>query len=132
MGSRLKEPESKIQSAIMEWGGWQRGVQMFRINVIGVPLKDPVTGERRGFRKSSNAGMADIHLTVMVEGIPVSAWLEVKSAKGTQNENQLGFERMVTSFGSHYYIVRSIDDVQEVVFQLRSNTWEKIKSCVPF
>ncbi len=121
-----------IQASILEWGAWQRGVQMFRINVIGVPLIDPVTGKREGFRKSSNAGMADIHLTVMVEGIPVSAWLEVKALKAKQNENQLSFERMVTSFGSHYYIVRSIEDVQEVVFKLRSDTWEKIKSFVPF
>ena len=76
--------------------------------------------------------MADIHLTVMVEGIPVSAWLEVKALKAKQNENQLSFERMITSFGSHYYIVRSIEDVQEVVFKIKSDTWEKIKSFVPF
>jgi hypothetical protein len=126
LGSRLKEPESKIQSAILEWGAWQPYVQMFRINVIGVPLKDG------GYRPAANAGMADIHLTVMVEGIPVSAWLEVKAAKGKQTDNQLKFEKIVTSFGSHYYIVRSIEDVQEVVFQLRSKTWEKIKHSVPF
>ena len=119
MGSRLKEPESKIQAAIMEWGAWQPYVQMFRINVIGVPLKDG------GYRPAPNAGMADIHLTVMVEGIPVSAWLEVKAAKGEQTDNQL-------KFGSHYYIVRGIEDVQEVVSQLRSKTWEKIKTSVPF
>jgi len=123
----LKIPESKIQSAILEWGAWQPYVQMFRINVIGVPLKD-----KKGWRPAPNAGMADIHLTVMVEGIPVSAWLEVKAPKAKQNNNQLKFEKIVTAFGSHYYIVRSIEDVQEVVFQLRSKTWEQIKTSVPF
>ena len=115
-----------IQASILEWGAWQPHVQMFRINVIGVPLKDG------GYRPAPNAGMADIHLTVMVEGIPVSAWLEVKAARGKQTDNQLKFEKIVTEFGSHYYIVRSIEDVQEVVFQLRSKTWEQIKTSVPF
>ena len=94
---------------------------MFRINVIGVPLKDG------GFRPSSNVGMADIHMSVMTEGINIGVWLEVKQKGKYQSKTQKVFEKRGKEQNGWYFIVRSIEDVQEVVRIIRDDTWKKIK-----
>ena len=77
MRSNLLNPsEGQIQASILSWGEWQEGVQMFRINVIGVPMKDG------RFRPSTNVGMADIHMSVMTEGISIGVWLEAQIVTG--------------------------------------------------
>jgi hypothetical protein len=117
----LNPSEGQIQASILSWGQWQNGVQMFRINVIGVPLKDG------GFRPSSNVGMADIHMSVMTEGINIGVWLEVKQKGKHQSKTQKVFEKRVKEQNGWYFIVRSIEDVQEVVRIIRDDTWKKIK-----
>jgi hypothetical protein len=94
---------------------------MFRINVIGVPMKD---GK---FRPSTNVGMADIHMSVMTEGISIGVWLEVKRKGKYQSRTQKEFEKRVLEQNGWYFIVRSIEDVQEVVRIIRDDTWKKIK-----
>ena len=122
MRSNLLNPsEGQIQASILSWGQWQNGVQMFRINVIGVQMKD---GK---FRPSTNVGMADIHMSVMTEGISIGVWLEVKKKGKYQSRTQKEFEKKVKSTDGWYFIVRSIEDVQEVVRIIRDDTWKKIK-----
>jgi hypothetical protein len=122
MRSNLLNPsEGQVQASILSWGDWQEGVQMFRINVIGVPMKD---GK---FRPSSNVGMADIHMSVMTEGINIGVWLEVKRKGKYQSRTQKEFEKRVKEQNGWYFIVRSIEDVQEVVRIIRDDTWKKIK-----
>jgi len=116
----LTASEANIQQSIMSWGAWQEGVSMFRINVIGVPL-----GDGR-FRPSPNSGMADIHATVFTEGISVGVWLEVKKPGGKQSSTQKEFERKVKEQKGWYFIVRSIEDVQQVITTIRHDTWKKI------
>jgi len=94
---------------------------MFRINVIGVPMKDG------RFRPSTNVGMADIHMSVMTEGISIGVWLEVKRKGKYQSKTQKEFEKKVKSTDGWYFIVRSIEDVQQVVRIIRDDTWKKIK-----
>ena len=94
---------------------------MFRINVIGVPMKDG------RFRPSTNVGMADIHMSVMTEGISIGVWLEVKRKGKYQSRTQKEFEKRVKEQNGWYFIVRSIEDVQEVVRIIRDDTWKKIK-----
>ena len=120
MPSLLNPSESQIQASILSWGDWQEGVQMFRINVIGVPMGD------NKFRPSPNVGMADIHMTVRTEGISVGVWLEVKRKGKHQSKTQKDFERRVKEQNGWYFIVRSIEDVQEVVRIIRDDTWKKI------
>jgi hypothetical protein len=120
----LNPSESQIQASILSWGDWQEGVQMFRINVIGVPMGD------NKFRPSTNVGMADIHMTVRTEGISVGVWLEVKRKGKHQSKTQKDFERRVKEQSGWYFIVRSIEDVQEVVRIIRDDTWKKMRSCV--
>ena len=116
----MKETEAQIQKAIMQWGQYKK-VLMHRINVIGTPLhKDGLTV----YRPSTKKGMADIHATLIVEGIPVSVWLEVKTKKGKLSANQKAFQESIEAAGGFYYVVRSIDDVNIALQQTRLIVWE--------
>ena len=118
------ESEAKIQKAILEWGKYQEGTQLFRMNVIGIPIP----GKPGKYRPSKNAGMADIFCQLMVAGIPVSCWLEVKTKTGRQTKIQKLFEGSV----SNYYIVRSIDEAEAALSDVRKKTMEKISEYLPF
>ena len=124
----MKETEAQIQKAILQWGGYKR-ILMHRINVIATPLhKDGLTV----YRHSTNKGMADIHATVMVDKIPVSVWLEVKGKKGKLSPNQLLFKDAVEAAGGFYFLVRSIEDVELALADVRQQIIRKIKNFVPF
>ena len=116
----MKETEAQIQKAIMQWGQYKK-VLMHRINVIGTPLhKDGLTV----YRPSTNKGMADIHATIIVEGIPVSVWLEVKTKKVKLSANQKAFQESIEAAGGFYYVVKSIDDVELAIRQTMLDVWE--------
>ena len=124
----MTETEAQIQKAIMQWGQYKK-VLMHRINVIGTPLhKDGLTV----YRPSTNKGMADIHATVLVEGIPVSVWLEVKTKRGKLSANQKAFQESVEAAGGFYYVVRSIDDVDLAIQQTRLDVFTKMSTAIPF
>ena len=124
----VKETEAQIQKAIMQWGQYKK-VLMHRINVIGTPLhKDGLTV----YRPSTNKGMADIHATLIVEGIPVSVWLEVKTKKGKLSANQKAFQESIEAAGGFYYMVRSIDDVDLAIQQTRLDVFTKMSAAIPF
>tara|TARA_R110002020_G_scaffold293187_1_gene508609 strand:+ start:176 stop:559 length:384 start_codon:yes stop_codon:yes gene_type:complete len=122
----ISSTEAQIQYAIQRWALWKQDIQIWRINVIGVPLK------KGGYRPSTNPGMADLHLTLWVEGIPISAWLEVKRARAYQNKNQKKFETQIKDHGGFYFVVRSIDDVEDALKIMREETWKKIRDSTPF
>ena len=113
---RLKESESSIQKAILEWGAYQEGVSMFRMNVIGTPLPDG------GFRPSPQRGVADLYCQLMVSGIPVGVWLEVKSKTGRLSKHQKEFEKLVPL----YYVCRSIEDAAAAIDDARKQIMEKL------
>ena len=120
--------EAQIQKSILQWAAVKR-ILMFRINVIGTPLhKKGVTV----YRPSTNKGMADIHATVMVNKIPVSVWLEVKTKKGRISANQKAFKDSVEAAGGFYYVVRSIEDVMLVMKEVRQKTMQQIREFLPF
>ncbi len=124
----VKETEAQIQKAILQWGGYKR-ILMHRINVIGTPLhKNGLTV----YRPSTNKGMADIHATVVVGNIPVSVWLEVKTKKGKLSPNQKAFQESIEAAGGFYYVVRSIEDVEFALAEVRQRTMQNIKDFVPF
>ena len=124
----MKETEAQIQKAILQWGQYKK-VLMHRINVIGTPLhKDGLTV----YRPSTNKGMADIHATLIVEGIPVSVWLEVKTKKGKLSANQKAFQESIEAAGGYYYVVRSIDDVDLAIQQTRLDVFTKMSTAIPF
>ena len=124
----VKETEAQIQKAILQWGGYKR-ILMHRINVIGTPLHK---AGKTIYRPSTNKGMADIHATLLVGDIPVSVWLEVKTAKGRISDNQKIFRDTVTAAGGFYYVVRSIDDVETALRDVTQRTIQNIKHFIPF
>ena len=124
----MKETEAQIQKAILQWGQYKK-VLMHRINVIGTPLhKDGLTV----YRPSTNKGMADIHATVMVDKIPVSVWLEVKTKRGKLSVNQKLFQFSIEAAGGFYFLVRSIEDVELALAEVRQKTIQNIKEFLPF
>jgi len=125
---KVKETEAQIQKAILQWGGYKR-ILMHRINVIGTPLHK---AGKTIYRPSTNRGMADIHATVLVEGIPVSVWLEVKTKKGRISDNQKAFQESIEAAGGFYYVVRSIDDVDLAIQQTRLDVFTKMSAAIPF
>tara|TARA_R100001594_G_scaffold47145_2_gene80101 strand:+ start:380 stop:766 length:387 start_codon:yes stop_codon:yes gene_type:complete len=123
----MKETEAGIQKGILQWGMFKR-ITMHRINVIGTPL---LKGGRTIYRPSKNKGMADIHATLIVGGIPVSVWLEVKTKKGRLSENQKAFAAVIEDIGGFYYVVRSILDVELALAEVRQKTLRNIKLYIP-
>jgi len=53
------------------------------------------------------AGVAD--LCIMLMG-GRTAWLELKTAKGTQRQAQINFQIICTTLGHPYYLVRTLED----------------------
>ena len=114
----LKETEAGIQKAILQYGAITKGIEMFRMNVMGIPIH----GQPGKFRPAAEKGIADIYVQLMVWGIPVSCWLEVKAKKGRQQASQKEFEQRV----ENYYVVRSVDDAAAAIHDVRKKTTERI------
>ena len=125
----MKETEAQIQKTILQWAALYNRILMHRINVIGTPLHK---AGKTIYRPSTNKGMADIHATVMVNKIPVSVWLEVKTKKGRISANQKAFKDSVEAAGGFYYVVRSIEDVMLVMKEVRQKTMQQIREFLPF
>ena len=116
----LKETEAGIQKAILQYGAITEGVSMFRMNVMGIPIH----GQPGKYRPAAEKGIADIYVQLMVWGIPVSCWLEVKAKKGKQQASQKEFEQRV----ENYYVVRSVDDAVAAINECRRQTMSRIKN----
>jgi len=114
----LKETEAGIQKAILQWGAYTEGVSMFRMNVIGIPIH----GKPGKFRPAAEKGIADIYVQLMVWGIPVSCWLEVKAGKEKQRASQKEFEKRV----ENYYLVRSVEDAAAAILQVRMKVLDRL------
>ena len=114
----LIETEAGIQKAILQWGAYTEGVSMFRMNVMGIPIH----GQPGKYRPAAEKGIADIYVQLMVWGIPVSCWLEVKARKGKQQASQKEFEKRV----KNYYLVRSVEDAAAAILQVRMKVLDRL------
>lgn len=79
------------------------------------------TGRRAGVTFGS-VGLADILCTpdgnCSDEGccyVPLLVWLEVKGKNGKQSEAQKDFEFEVFNSGHKYFVVRSVEDVEQAL-----------------
>ena len=66
------------------------------------------------FIQSSNKGFADLH--GIYQGRAV--YIETKQANETQLKSQRAFEQWVKNGGGYYFIVRSFDDMLEIISRL--------------
>jgi len=122
MGVVLKgliETEAGIQKAILQWGAYTEGISMFRMNVMGIPIH----GKPGKFRPAAEKGIADIYVQVMVEGIAVSGWLEVKRKRGKQQASQIEFAQRV----ENYFVVTSPEEAAIAIAKIKIETKLKIK-----
>lgn len=115
--------ESQIQRAILEYLA-ATGVLAFRMNT------GAMAGEYNGktrFMRFGVVGMADI-LAFPVDYLSqedgryfrftIPLWLEVKTATGKQSEYQKSFQVQVEAQGHRYAVVRSVDDVIQLLGSL--------------
>ncbi|KKM07923.1 hypothetical protein LCGC14_1729110 [marine sediment metagenome] len=78
-----------------------------------------VRGETRRRIKGAKKGTSDFFVIQGGEGahelLTFVTFVEVKSSKGKQSPDQLEFEEMITKYHCRYAVVRSVDELQEVL-----------------
>ncbi len=117
--------EKEIENSIFEWLERQEGVLAFKVNTQGV-----YDVNRKTFRKTGKnviKGTSDIVLSINVMGIPVYASLEVKSRTGRQSDDQKLFEQRLKAVGSFYFVVRSIEDAQKALIEVKYQVIKKLQ-----
>ena len=98
--------EHNIQNAIRLWCG-EHDILCFRCNVGRVLMADG------GF---FDTGLPNGFSDLIILYNHTIYFCECKTTKGKQRDDQLKFQRMVEARGYTYFIARSIDDVNNVLF----------------
>ena len=102
----LKIKESDIENAVIQyltysgWYCWKNLDQPLFANGSYIKLR---TGQIRGISD----------LVAIKKGFVI--WLEVKTLKGRLSKFQKIFRDNIINAGGEYFIVRSIDDVKEII-----------------
>lgn len=104
--------ESKIQSGIIDYLNiLEKQGRLFFHRSNNNPVYDPVGKKFRSLAKGQKKGFPDI--VVLADKRFIG--LEVKSEKGYQTKEQKEIEKSFLKQGFEYYVVRSIDDVKNVL-----------------
>lgn len=129
----VKISEAQLQSAIIDYLQVleNQGKLMFE-RTNNTPIYDPTN---RGFRvmpKGSKLGSSDIK--ILLKGIPI--YIEVKQPgkykrngkvhkkgdyKYIQSEHQVKYQKLVEKNNGFYYVVRSVDEVLEILVNFGVN-----------
>lgn len=111
--------EKQIEKNILNFLHWQPDCFAWKNPSIG--LYDPKKGS---FRKSKNPhqinGVSDIICIKKSKFGCKVLFLEVKNIKGRQTKSQKEFENNVKLHGGHYFVVRSIQDVEIILEMFRN------------
>ena len=102
--------EGSLKSTVSDWLQIQenQGKLIFlRLNAGGIVIE----GEKRRYFRGVKRGAADFE--VITDGRVI--FLELKSKNGKQNKEQKLFERKVKSFGCEYHIIRSFEELENVL-----------------
>ena len=70
--------------------------------------------------------MADCHVDLVVEGIPVSVWIEFKTEKGKLSSYQEEFRDSIHQYGGFYEVIRSIDDMEVAITNIKNEVSSRI------
>ena len=108
-------PEGMILDAVLDYLAAEH-ITAFRCNTGAVKIDER-------FVRFGTPGFSDILAVVTVsgkfKGFPVQwvepFFLECKSEKGRQSAEQRSFERQVKDAGAQYFIVRSVDELEEIL-----------------
>ena len=98
--------EHNIQNDIRAWCG-EHGYLCFRCNVGKVQCIDGTWFD---------TGLPDGFSDLIILANRTIYFCEVKTRYGKQREDQIRFERTVTNHGYTYFVARSIDDVERIIY----------------
>ena len=107
--------ETQIHSSIIDYLHVlenQGKLFLHRVNNMGV--YDPKRKAYRVFPKGAKKRFPDI--IVIKNGFLIG--LEVKTGKGEQSVNQIEIEKEFKKHGAAYYVVRSLDEVIEIIGEM--------------
>jgi hypothetical protein len=108
---RSLTPEHDLQKAVLKlletkWGG---DVYWFAVPNQGQrSLRTGARMKAEGMR----AGVADI-CVMLPEG--ETGWMELKTSKGRQTDEQKGFQAICKRLGHQYAVVRSVEEAEKVL-----------------
>lgn len=110
-----KISEASLQSSCIKWF---RGKYPKLWNILfAVPNgggRNPVEGANLK-RQGVVMGVADLILLIPKKGVGGVLCLELKVGYNKQSEFQKNFEKIATSFGNEYVIVRTLEEFSNVV-----------------
>ena len=118
--SIVKQLESKLQSECVRWFDYQ--YTHLKMNLFSIPnegARTPANGARMK-AQGRRAGVADMffaHSSYMSNGL----FIEFKSEKGKQNDNQKAFEKAVTTTGYKYVVINSLEQFKETIENYLNN-----------
>jgi hypothetical protein len=106
--------EKVIQKAVLDYLGTIPGIYFFRA------AAGAVTTSTGRFFKTGKKGLPDIVCCVPKKTdngrtVGVFIGLEIKTEKGRQSPAQKEAQKQIEEAGGHYYIIRSLKDVKEII-----------------
>ena len=117
----MTHEESRIQIECIKW--FDYAYPTLRLNLFAVPNGGKRSKFAGGIQKAEGmrAGVADLFLAVphfgnFVQGtFKMGLFIEMKTAKGVQQDTQKAFQKAVEAQNYKYIICRSFDEFQIVV-----------------
>jgi len=110
---KMPEPlESEIQSAVCQYLE-MRGHFFWRQNSAGIQRTGKDGRQFWATNKYSIKGVGDI-ICFDKTGTGIAIFLEIKRPSGKMSEEQKEFQRRCELVGCEYYVIRRIEDLQEV------------------
>lgn len=110
LNKNLKIKESDIQSSICCYLEWKKYFFWRQNNVAPVQVMRDGSLAMRRMPKYSRKGTPDI--VVLVPGKVI--FLEVKTFQGVLSQEQKELQKVCKDFEIEYYVVRSLEEVQEI------------------
>lgn len=110
----MKHEESKLQQACVKWFDLQ--YRHLKHNLFAIPnegARTPANGARMK-AQGRRAGVADLILLIPNKEHHALC-IEMKYGKGKQNENQIAFEKAVTTTGYKYVVVTSFEQFKNLI-----------------
>lgn len=108
----MRQKESEIQSGIIDFLSiLEEQGKLFFQRTNNTTVYDPAGKRFRSLSKGQKKGFPDI--LVLKKGKAIG--IEIKTSIGKQSKEQKAIEERFKKNGAEYYIVRSLDDVKEVI-----------------
>lgn len=109
-----KREESILQASCVEWfkNNYCLKHHVPRFDIFSIP--NEATYKNNQFKAMGvRNGVSDI--VVVLSGKVL--FIEIKDTKGIQSEVQKDFERVVTNLNHQYYVVKSLDQFKQLIWQ---------------